>query len=53
MKLCKRAKDFVQIINEDGAIRICGWLTEGGIIGHLPQNSLDEIYHSEAAELIV
>ena len=26
MKLCDRAVEFVQIINEDGAIRQCGWL---------------------------
>ena len=52
MKLCKRAKDFVQIINEDGAVRLCSWLNDGGVIGHLTKNSLDEIYHSEAAELI-
>ncbi len=52
MKLCKRAKDFVQIINEDGAVRLCSWLNDGGVIGHLTKNSLDEIYHSEAAKLI-
>lgn len=52
MKLCKRAKDFVQIINEDGAVRLCSWLNDGGVIGHLTKNSLDEIYHSEEAKLI-
>ena len=52
MKICKRAKDFVQIINEDGAVRLCSWLCDGGIVGHLTKNSLDEIYHSQAAEVI-
>lgn len=52
MKLCKRAKDFVQIINEDGAVRLCSWLNDGGVIGYLTKNSLDEIYHSEAAKII-
>ncbi|MBP3805786.1 MAG: radical SAM protein [Oribacterium sp.] len=52
MRLCKRAKDFVQIINEDGAVRLCSWLHDGGIIGHLTKNSLDEIYHSAEAEMI-
>ena len=52
MKLCERAINFVQVINEDGAVRQCSWLKDGGIIGQLTQNSLEEIYHSEAAELI-
>ncbi|MBQ6133869.1 MAG: SPASM domain-containing protein [Lachnospiraceae bacterium] len=52
MKLCKRAKDFVQITNEDGTVRLCSWLSDGGVIGHLTRNSLDEIYHSPEAELI-
>ncbi|MCR5608116.1 MAG: SPASM domain-containing protein [Lachnospiraceae bacterium] len=52
MKLCRRAKDFVQIINEDGAVRLCSWLYDGGIIGYLSKNSLEEIYHSNEAELI-
>ena len=52
MRLCRRAKDFVQIINEDGAVRLCSWLNDGGIIGHLTKNSLNEIYHSEEATLI-
>ncbi len=52
MRLCKRAVDFVQVMNEDGAVRQCSWLNDGGVIGHLTENSLDEIYHSPAAELI-
>lgn len=52
MKLCKRAVDFVQVINEDGAVRLCSWLNDGGVIGNLTKNSLDEIYHSDAARLI-
>ena len=52
MKLCERTINFVQITNEDGAVRLCSWLCDGGIIGHLTKNSLDEIYHSTEAELI-
>ena len=52
MKLCKRAVEFVQITNEDGAVRQCSWLYDGGIIGHLTKNSMEEIDHSPAANLI-
>ena len=52
MKLCKRAVEFVQVINEDGAVRQCSWLTDGGIIGHLTKNTMEEIYHGPAANLI-
>ena len=52
MRLCKRAVEFVQIIDADGAIRQCSWLKDGGIIGYLTQNTLEEIYHSEAARKI-
>ena len=52
MKICKRAVEFVQIINEDGAVRQCSWLNDGGVIGHLTKNSMEEIYHSPAANLI-
>ncbi len=44
--------NFVQITNADGAVRLCSWLKDGGIIGHLTQNSWEEIYNSEAAKLI-
>lgn len=52
MRICERAVNFVQITNEDGAVRQCSWLKDGGIIGYLTKNSLADIYHSENAELI-
>lgn len=52
MRLCERAVNFVQIMNEDGAVRLCSWLRDGGVIGHLTKNSLEEIYHSDEAKLI-
>lgn len=52
MRLCRRAIDFVQIVNDDGAVRQCSWLNDGGIIGYLSKNSLFEIYHSKEAQNI-
>ena len=52
MKLCRNSVEFVQVVNEDGAVRICGWLSDGGIVGHLTSNSMEEIYHSPAAQVI-
>ena len=52
MKLCERTIDFVQITNADGTVRLCSWLNDGGIIGQLSNNSLEEIYHSKEAETI-
>ncbi len=52
MHLCSRTINFIQITNEDGAVRQCSWLNDGGIIGYLTKNSLKEIYHSKEAENI-
>ena len=52
MRLCERAINFIQVMNEDGAVRLCSWLKDGGVIGYLTKNSLDEIYHSDEARLI-
>jgi wyosine [tRNA(Phe)-imidazoG37] synthetase (radical SAM superfamily) len=52
MKLCERALNAIQIINQNGEVRICGWQNDGGVIGSLLDHSLEEIYHSPAAELI-
>lgn len=52
MRLCKRTLNFVQVMNEDGAVRLCSWLIDGGVIGYLTKNSLAEIYHSDEAKMI-
>ncbi|MCH5256125.1 MAG: radical SAM protein [Lachnospiraceae bacterium] len=52
MKLCKRAIEFVQVMNDNGEVRICGWQKDGGIIGRLTENSMEEIYNSTEANLI-
>lgn len=52
MRICERAVNFLQVMDEEGAVRLCSWLHDGGVIGHLTKNSLEEIYHSEEAKLI-
>ncbi len=52
MELCRRAIEYIQIINEDGEVRVCGWLKDGGRIGKLLDNTMEEIYHSAEAKLI-
>ncbi len=52
MELCRRTIEFVQVINENGEVRLCSWLKDGGIIGRLTDNTMEEIYHSSEAELI-
>ncbi|MBO6113878.1 MAG: radical SAM protein [Lachnospiraceae bacterium] len=52
MKICKRAIDTVQVIDEDGTVRLCGWQKDGGVIGRLTENSMEEIYNSHAANVI-
>ena len=52
MRICRRAVEFVQIFNVAGAVRQCAWLKDGGIIGYLTQNTMEEIYNSEAARKI-
>lgn len=49
MRICERAVNFVQIFDGEGHVRLCPWQRDGGIIGCLTQNTIEEIYHSEAA----
>lgn len=52
MKLCERALDFVQVINDNGDVRLCSWQYDGGVIGNLLKQPMTEIYHSTQAKLI-
>lgn len=52
MRLCRNALEFVQVINEEGEVRLCGWQKDGGVIGKLSDNTMEEIYHSTEADLI-
>ena len=42
MRICKRAVDFVQVINENGDVRLCSWLYDGGVIGRLTEKTMKE-----------
>lgn len=50
--LCKRARNWIQVYNSDGVVRVCGWLGEDGKLGSLLENSLPEIYHGGRAQRI-
>lgn len=52
MEICKRVIEFVQVCSEEGDVRLCGWLKDGGIIGRLSEGTMEEIYHSTEAELV-
>ena len=49
-QLCKRGRDWIQVFNSDGMVRICGWTGTDGWIGSLLDHSLSEIYHGKRAE---
>lgn len=49
MKICERGINFVQIINAEGDVRICGWLKDC-IIGNLIDDDMKTIMHSERAK---
>lgn len=51
-KLCKRAIEFVQVINDEGEVRLCSWQKDGGIIGKLSEKTMEEIYNSNEAQMI-
>lgn len=42
MKICRRAIDFIQIINAEGDVRICSW-NKDNIIGNLLEEDFDDI----------
>lgn len=48
MKICKQAL-YVQIIDGIGTVRACGWAGYY-LLGNLRDNTLSEVYHSEAAK---
>ena len=48
MKICKQAL-YVQIIDGIGTVRACGWAGYY-ILGNLRDNTLSEVFHSEAAK---
>ena len=52
MRICERALNHIQVIDAEGTVRICSWEYDGGVIGRLSQNTMEEIYNSEEAKLI-
>lgn len=51
MRICRRAIDFVQIINAEGDVRICGW-NRDNIIGNLLKEDFRDILHGCCASSI-
>ena len=52
MRICERALHHIQVIDADGSVRICSWQYDGGVIGKLSENTMEEVYNSEEARLI-
>ena len=49
-KICTRGKDWIQVFNSDGMVRLCSWTGEDGHIGSLLDHSMPELFHGEKAE---
>ena len=49
-KICQRGRDWVQVFNSDGMVRICGWTGMDGSIGSILDHSMSEVYHGEKAK---
>lgn len=49
IKICERALKWIQIIDHNGTVRICGWLNNN-TIGSLSCQNMKEIYHSKYAK---
>lgn len=47
-KVCERIMTFVQVINHEGAVRLCGWLRDD-VIGSLSEKSMKEIWQGKRA----
>ena len=49
MKICKNGLNFIQVYDDYGNVRICGWTKDGDNIGNLISNSFEEVFNSEKA----
>lgn len=49
MKICARAVNFIQIINAEGDVRVCGW-NRNNIIGNILEQDFSEVLHSAKAD---
>ncbi len=48
-KICTRGRDWVQVFNSDGMVRLCSWTGMDGRIGSILDHSMSEVYHGEKA----
>lgn len=51
MKICERVMDFIQVIDANGGVRVCGW-NRNNYIGSLLENTMEEIYAGEKSQAI-
>ncbi len=49
-KICTRGRDWVQVFNSDGMVRLCSWTGMDGRIGSILDHSMSEVYHGEKAK---
>ncbi len=49
-RICTRGKDWIQVFNSDGEVRLCSWTGQDGRIGSLLDHSMPELFHGEKAE---
>lgn len=52
MRICKRAIHSLQIVDDNGTVRICGWQFDDGIVGNIIEQDIEDIYNSPQAKLI-
>lgn len=51
MKICERGLNWVQVANQYGEIRLCGWRKKNRI-GSILESSFYDVYHGEEAEKV-
>ena len=51
MKICSRVVHFVQIVNAEGDVRVCGW-NKNNIIGNILEGNIQDVLHGKEAEKI-
>ncbi len=51
MKVCKRAVDWLQIVNAEGDVRVCGWMS-GNLIGNIVENDFKTLINGAKAKEI-
>lgn len=52
MKICTRGLNFIQVYDDYGNVRICGWTEDGSTIGNLVDNSFEEVFLGDKARKV-